>query len=223
MDYENGFHLPNPIILLDTLAAAVDTDSSFAKRQNFTWARTLGQHWGKYHGSISKGQSSSRWMLSYKWWNAMSPALLLPPLQSYPVCPCTQIDLPQLKLVTCLSKAFLKPNGEWNTFRFLSHFGWSFPLMVLPLTLHPPYFYTGYRRCVLTLPMVFAAPCTGHFLYSFCLAHKGVFVLGWSEQVHSTVMTTSNDQNHSIVSSVNQQHKPPGKEQEHPTAPGPAQ
>lgn len=35
-DYENGVHLPKPIILLDTLPTSVDTVPSFASRQNFT-------------------------------------------------------------------------------------------------------------------------------------------------------------------------------------------
>lgn len=63
------------------------------------------------------------------------------------------------------------------------------------------------RRCVLTLPIVFAAPCTGHFLPSFCLALKWAFVLVWTGQVPSTAMTTSSDLSPSTASSVNQQHK----------------
>lgn len=59
-DYENGLRLPKPIILLDTLHTSVGTVPSFASRQNFTWAGTLGQHCRKCHGSISKWQFSSR-------------------------------------------------------------------------------------------------------------------------------------------------------------------
>lgn len=87
-----------------------------------------------------------------------------------------------LYLVTCLSRLYLyKMESETpsdSSFSLAEDSHW----WCLPLTLHPPYFYAGYRRCVLTLPMVFAAPCTGHLLSSFCLAHKGAFVLGWSEQ-----------------------------------------
>lgn len=92
-------------------------------------------------------------------------------------------NLRYLNLVTCLSRLYLyqmeseTPSDSSLRLAQVSHW-WC-----LPFTLHPPYFPTWQGRCLFTLPIVFAAPCTGHFLPSFCLAHKGAFVLGWGTRV----------------------------------------
>lgn len=123
----------------------------------------------------------------------------------------TSANFRYLNLVTCLSRLYLyqmeseTPSDASLSLAEVSH------CWFLPLTLHPPHFCTGHSRCVLTLPIVFAAPCAGHFLSSFCLA---AFVLGWSEQGHSTALATSRDQSHSTASSVKHQHKPQERHQE---------
>lgn len=144
----------------------------------------------------------------------------------------TSANFRYLNLVPHLSRLYLyimeseTPSDSSLSLAEVSH--WWCP----PLTLHPPYLCTGYGRCVLTLPIVLAAPCSGHFLSSFSLAHRGAFVLGWTQQAHSTAMTRSSDQPHSTVSSVSNSTSPQERHQEtqqgeeahtqHPTAPGPA-